>query len=195
MEFFIRENPKKRPVLSWLSFTFHGGLGFLNLRTTRILPVESAWSWCGGKVPEETEHDVEKAVEKIREAEKAEPASDVCGTPSPGEPIDIPYPNTGIASDTSSGSKKVKVEGDAAMVKESAFQQSTGDEPGTSGSIVDKAVETVKTTKIMGVPVWIWGVSAIALTAIALIWLVTLNTPQPIEPVEQQEMSLITALS
>jgi hypothetical protein len=147
------------------------------------------------KLPEETEDDIEKTVEKVREAEKAEPASDVCGTPSPGDPIDVPYPNTGKSSDTSSGSKTVKVDGGEAMVKDSAFQKSTGDEPRTSDSIVDKAIEAAKTTKILGVPVWIWGVSAIALTAIALIWLVTQNTPQLIEPVEQQEMNLITALS
>jgi hypothetical protein len=146
-------------------------------------------------LPEETENDIKEALDKVGQAKKAEPASDVCGTPSPGEPIDIPYPNTGLANDTSSGSKKVKVEGDAAMVKESALQQSTGDESGTSDSIVDKAIEAVKATKIVGVPVWIWGVSAIALVAIAIIWLATLNAPQLIEPVEQQEMSLITALS
>jgi hypothetical protein len=146
------------------------------------------------KLPEEIENDTEKALEKVREAKKAEPASDVCGTPSPGEPIDVPYPNTGKSSDTSSGSKAVKNEGDAVMVKGSAFQKSAGDEPGTSDSIVDKAIEAVKTTKILGVPLWIWGSSVIALTAIALIWLVALNTPQLIEPVEQQAMSLITSL-
>jgi cobalamin biosynthesis Mg chelatase CobN len=147
------------------------------------------------KVPEETEHDAAKAAEKLREAEKAEPASDVGRTPSPGEPIDIPYPNTGMASDTSSGSKAVKTEGGDSMPKGSTFQQSTGDEPGTSGSNVNNAVDTVKTTKVMGVPVWIWVVSAIALVAIAIIWLATLNAPQLIEPVEQQKICLITALS
>ena len=69
------------------------------------------------KLPEEIEDDIKEALEKVGQAKKAEPASDVCGTPSPGEPVDIPYPNTGMASDTSSGSKKVKVEGDAAMIK------------------------------------------------------------------------------
>jgi hypothetical protein len=147
------------------------------------------------KLPEAIEDDIEKAVEKVREAEKAEPVPDVCKTPSPGEPVDIPYPNTGMASDTSSGSKAVKVEGDAAMIKGSAFQKSTGDEPGTSDSIVDKAIEAVKTTKLLGVPLWIWGSSVIALMAIVIIWLLTLNAPQLIEPVEQQAMSLITSLS
>jgi hypothetical protein len=147
------------------------------------------------RLPEAAEDDIEKALEKAREAEKAEPSSDVGGTPSPGDPVDVPYPNTGMAGDTSSGSKKVKVEGDAAKVKESAFQKSTGDEPGTSDSIVDKAIEAVKTTQVLGVPVWIWGCSVIALMAIAVVWLLTQNAPALVEPVEQQEMSLTTALS
>jgi hypothetical protein len=165
-----------------------------SLRTTRILPFESVGCGVVVKLPEETEDDVEKAVEKLREAEKAEPASDVCATPSPADSLDIPYPDTGMTSDTSSGSKAVKTKGGDSMPKGSTFQQSTGDEPGTSGSNVNKAVDTVKTTKIIGVPVWIWGVSAIALVAIAIIWLVTLNAPQLIEPVEQQESCLVTAL-
>ncbi len=144
-------------------------------------------------LPEETEDNIEKAVEKVREAEKAEPVSDVCDTPSPGEPVDVPYPNTGMSSDTSSGSKKVKIEGGEAMVKDTAFEKSSGDEPGQSDSIVDKAIESVKTTKILGVPLWIWASSGIAL--IIIIWLLTLNAPQVTEPIEQQAVSLSTSSS
>ena len=36
---------------------------------------------------------------------------DVCKTPTPGGPVPIPYPNTSKASDTSGGSKKVKIDG------------------------------------------------------------------------------------
>lgn len=145
------------------------------------------------KLPEEAEEDVKKALEKVREAEKAEPVSDVCDTPSPGGPVDVPYPNTGTSSDTSSGAKKVKIEGGEAMVKDSTFEKSTGDEPGQSDSIVDKAIESVKTTRILGVPLWIWGSSVIAL--IIIIWLLTLNAPQPVEPVEQQTIGLVTLLT
>ena len=143
-------------------------------------------------LPEETENNIEKTAEKIREAKKAEHIPDVCDTPSPGEPIPIPYPNIGMSSDTPSGSKTVKVEGGEAMVKESVFQKSTGDEPGQSDSIVDKAIDTVKTTKLLRVPLWIWGFSVIAL--IVIIWFLTLNAPQPTEPIEHQAMSFITSL-
>jgi hypothetical protein len=42
---------------------------------------------------------------------------DVCMTPSPGGPIPIPYPNIGMASDTSDGPSKVKADGQMPMVK------------------------------------------------------------------------------
>ncbi|MGE0797081.1 MAG: PAAR-like domain-containing protein [Lautropia sp.] len=60
---------------------------------------------------------------------------DVCFTPPltlatpPGVPI--PYPNTGLDSDTTSGSTTVKISGKEAMLKnQSYFRQSTGDEAG-----------------------------------------------------------------
>jgi len=58
---------------------------------------------------------------------------DVCKTPSPGGPIPIPYPNIAMSSDTAKGSKKVKVDGEPVMLKDSNFSMSTGDEPGTAG--------------------------------------------------------------
>ncbi len=69
---------------------------------------------------------------------------DVCMTPpeNPATPpgVPIPYPNTGMASDTTSGSKTVKISGQEVMLKDkSYFKQSTGDE---AGSAAKKGVVT-----------------------------------------------------
>ena len=61
---------------------------------------------------------------------------DVCKTPSPGGPIPIPYPNIGMASDTSGGPSKVTTDGEMPMVKGAKYSKSTGDEPGTAGGVV-----------------------------------------------------------
>lgn len=58
---------------------------------------------------------------------------DACKTPSPAGPIPIPYPNIGKASDTSSGPKKVKTDGNMPMVKGAKYMISTGDEAGSAG--------------------------------------------------------------
>lgn len=60
---------------------------------------------------------------------------DVCFTPpqTPATPpgVPIPYPNTGMASDTTDGSKNVKISGKEVMLKnKSSFKKSTGDEAG-----------------------------------------------------------------
>lgn len=63
---------------------------------------------------------------------------DVCFTPPdkipptpPGVPV--PYPNTAMASDTSKGSKKVKIGGKEVMLKnQSCFKKSVGDEAGVA---------------------------------------------------------------
>ncbi|NOQ63956.1 MAG: DUF4150 domain-containing protein [Methyloprofundus sp.] len=60
---------------------------------------------------------------------------DVCFTPpqTPATPpgIPIPYPNTGFASDTTKGSKKVKISRKEVMLKnKSYYKKSTGDETG-----------------------------------------------------------------
>lgn len=60
---------------------------------------------------------------------------DVCFTPpqTPATPpgVPIPYPNTGMASDTTDGSKNVKISGKEVMLKnKSYFKKSTGDEAG-----------------------------------------------------------------
>jgi hypothetical protein len=53
---------------------------------------------------------------------------DVCSTPTPGGPIPIPYPNIGMSSDTSGGSKKVKIGGSGVTTGSSSFSASSGDE-------------------------------------------------------------------
>ncbi|MCK5508874.1 MAG: DUF4150 domain-containing protein [Desulfobacterales bacterium] len=60
---------------------------------------------------------------------------DVCKTPAPPSPspIPIPYPNISKSSDTSKGSKKVKMDGNPIMLKDSEFSMSTGDEAGSAG--------------------------------------------------------------
>lgn len=60
---------------------------------------------------------------------------DVCMTPpqTPATPpgVPIPYPNTGMASDTSDGSSTVKISGQEVMLKnKSFFKRSAGDEAG-----------------------------------------------------------------
>lgn len=60
---------------------------------------------------------------------------DVCFTPptTPGTPpgVPIPYPNTGMASDTTQGSSTVKISRQEVMLKnKSYFKRSTGDEAG-----------------------------------------------------------------
>ncbi len=59
---------------------------------------------------------------------------DVCLSPPspPAGPIPIPYPNTGMASDTTEGSKTVQIAGQEVMLKnQSYFKQSSGDEAAT----------------------------------------------------------------
>jgi Toxin PAAR-like domain/GHH signature containing HNH/Endo VII superfamily nuclease toxin 2 len=59
---------------------------------------------------------------------------DVCLTPPspPAGPLPIPYPNTGVDSDTSDGAKTVSVSGKEVMLKDSSsFKKSTGDEAAT----------------------------------------------------------------
>src|SRR5579884_1068129 len=62
---------------------------------------------------------------------------DVCFTPpqTPATPpgVPIPYPNTGMTSDTTDGSKTVQISGQEVMLKnQSYFKQSTGDEAGSA---------------------------------------------------------------
>ncbi len=66
---------------------------------------------------------------------------DVCKTPTPAGPVPIPYPNIAKSSDTSKGSKTVKMDGNPIMLKGSVFSTSTGDEPGTAGGIISNTTK------------------------------------------------------
>ena len=66
---------------------------------------------------------------------------DVCKTPSPAGPIPIPYPNIAMSSDTAKGSKKVKVDGNPIMLKDSNFSTSTGDEAGSVGGVASNTIK------------------------------------------------------
>ena len=71
---------------------------------------------------------------------------DVCFTPpeNPATPpgVPVPYPNTGFTSDTTKGSKKVKISGKEIMLKnKSYFKTSVGDE---AGAAAKKGVITSK---------------------------------------------------
>jgi hypothetical protein len=62
---------------------------------------------------------------------------DVCFTPpqTPATPpgVPIPYPNTGMATDATQGTKNVKISGKEVMLKnKSYFKKSTGDEAGSA---------------------------------------------------------------
>lgn len=72
---------------------------------------------------------------------------DVCFTPpqTPATPpgVPIPYPNTGLASDTTDGSTTVKIGTQEVMLKDkSNFKTSTGDE---AGAAPKKGLVTSKT--------------------------------------------------
>lgn len=74
---------------------------------------------------------------------------DVCMTPpmTPATPpgVPIPYPNTGMASDTTDGSSSVKISGQEVMLKnKSYFKKSMGDEAGCAPK------KNVITSKNMG---------------------------------------------
>jgi len=66
---------------------------------------------------------------------------DVCKTPTPGGPIPIPYPNIGQASNTSKGTKKVKVDGQSAMVKSAKYSMTSGDEAGSAGGVLSSKIK------------------------------------------------------
>jgi hypothetical protein len=76
---------------------------------------------------------------------------DVCFTPPPPSGVPVPYPNTGLASDCTDGSRTVKISNQEVMLKDkSYFKTSTGDEAGcapkkgiVSGKIKGKVYFTV----------------------------------------------------
>ena len=139
-----------------------------------------------------TANDIDAANNGTEDVSAAFP--DICETPPPGGagpiPIPIPYPNTASTKDTSTGSKKVKVDGKEMMVKDAShYEKSTGDEPGHGSrtypeqiSTID-AIKRIMTSRTLGIPRWIWGV--IAIGSLGIIWILTTNTLQPIVPYEQ----------
>lgn len=66
---------------------------------------------------------------------------DVCKTPTPGGPVPIPYPNIAKSSDTSSGTKKIKCDGNPVCVSDSNFMVSSGDEAGSLLGVVSNKVK------------------------------------------------------
>jgi len=74
-------------------------------------------------------------------------APDVCLSPPspPAGPIPIPYPNTAMASDTSEGSKSVKIGGSEVGLKNSSkYKKSTGDEAATKGLGMGVVTHTIQ---------------------------------------------------
>jgi len=56
--------------------------------------------------------------------------------------VDIPYPNIGRASDTTSGAKKVKIDRREGILKKgSLFKGGQGDEPGTVPKFMKKIMK------------------------------------------------------
>lgn len=66
---------------------------------------------------------------------------DVCKTPVGSAVVPIPYPNIGMASDTSKGPKKVTTDKKMPMVKKAVYSKSTGDEPGTMKGVVSSTTK------------------------------------------------------
>jgi hypothetical protein len=72
---------------------------------------------------------------------------DVCLTPPPppAGPIPIPYPNFSFSSDTTQGSKSVKISGKEVMLKDkSYFKKCTGDEPATKAQGMGVVTHTIQ---------------------------------------------------
>jgi hypothetical protein len=108
---------------------------------------------------------------------------DVCKTPSPAGPVPIPYPNIAKSSDTSSGSKKVKVEGKESSVKnKSHYEMSSGDEPSHTSGVIGTMKKAMKVKKL-GLPLWVWSLSLVII--MLAIWIVVTNSPPALTPVEQ----------
>ena len=66
---------------------------------------------------------------------------DVCLTPTPIGPVQVPYANIALSSDTSEGSSSVKIDGNPVMLQDSVFSTSSGDEAGSCGGVVSKVTK------------------------------------------------------
>ena len=131
-------------------------------------------------MPEDTAEDLEEEV--AQNAQKATKL-DVCKTPTPAGEVPVPYPNISESSNTTSGSKKVKIEGKEVMTKGASYKKSSGDETGQSESnLIERITNVVKTKKLFNVPIVVWGVATIILIIMA--WILTSSGPQPAEHLE-----------
>ena len=133
----------------------------------------------GEKIEEKEKEKIK--IEEVSPEETLELSPDVCKTPSPAGPIPIPYPNIAKSSDTSSGSKTVKTEGKMSSTKKD-FKKSVGDEAGTDDESKTGIFEVISKTKVLGVSVWIWGLLIVAV--IVALWIISSNSPSPIEYME-----------
>jgi len=66
---------------------------------------------------------------------------DVCKTPIGPAIVPIPYPNIGLAADTSNGAKSVKTDGKMPMVKGAKYSTSSGDEPGVAKGLLSGKIK------------------------------------------------------
>jgi hypothetical protein len=137
----------------------------------------------GEEIEEKKKVDARKIEETSSNSKEISLQPDVCETPSPpAGPIPIPYPNTAKSSDTSSGSKTVKTEGKMIPPKED-FEKSVEDEAATSDDKSETGILTeIVKTKVLGVPLWIWGLLVVAI--IVALWILSSNSIEPIEPLE-----------
>jgi len=134
---------------------------------------------------EESSEDLIKEIATKKADAKTVSTPDVCETPSPAAQVPVPYPNTAGASDSSTGSKKVKITGKPALTKQSLYKKSSGDEPGSSSQKNIGRVKKLVNLRIAKVPLWIWGLSSILLI-VATVWVLLNSTPslEPVEPIE-----------
>jgi hypothetical protein len=156
-------------------------------------------------VPKDKAETIVKNLSEIDKSKALQDAAflqDICKTPTSPGPIPIPYPNTAMASDTTSGSKSVKISGKEVMLKDKSYhEKSTGDESDTSSAIdgiekenvvkqvrsgleqlyvnIDDAINAseslqVLSKKIFGIPLWVWGLTGLLL--------LSLLGPRPFKP-------------
>jgi hypothetical protein len=137
----------------------------------------------GEEIEEKKKVNARKIEEISSNSKETSLQPDVCETPSPpAVPVPIPYPNIAKSSDTSSGSKTVKTDGKMLPVKED-FEQSVGDEAGTSDDESETGIlKEIAKTKVLGIPLWIWGLMVVAV--LVALWILSSNSLQPIEPLE-----------
>ncbi|TRO47568.1 hypothetical protein E2P60_02860 [Candidatus Bathyarchaeota archaeon] len=69
------------------------------------------------------------------------------------------------------------------LVKEDDFEESVGDEAGTSKDKSETRILTeIIKIKVLGVPLWIWGLIVIAV--LVILWILSSYSPRSIEPLE-----------